>query len=404
MLVPADISDRRLVGVHAEHVSNVSSSEFPGHYPDEDYRWDLTEFKRLLHLDITRLSQRSIELDLVGVDASIANAVRRTLIADVPTLCIEAVFVWNNTSLIHDEILSHRLGLIPLNADPSFFQMRGGKSSRYGYATPRRVLNLCSFFLFLSFFLAELENATDRDTLVFRLEVSCTRNPAAPPHSNDPEELYIDHIVTSGMLKWVPQGEQAELPQFQRKPPGPTNPNIVLAKLRPGQTIMLECHAIKGYGREHAKWSPVATATYRLHPSVKILRQPPPHLVRKFADCFSPGVIKIIGEGKPEARVEVDAWKERNESMSREIFRHPEFADCVKLGRVRNWFLFSIESEGPYAPEDLFPTAMNVLRTRIDVLRRAVEALVAGNDETPEEEVDEEGAHGGGADVVMMDL
>lgn len=38
------------------------------------------------------------------------------------------------------------------------------------------------------------------------------------------------------------------------------------------QVIELEAHCCKGIGREHAKWSPVATAWYRLHPEVILLR------------------------------------------------------------------------------------------------------------------------------------
>lgn len=47
--------------------------------------------------------------------------------------------------------------------------------------------------------------------------------------------------------------------------------DILLAKLRPGQCIVLEGHCAKGVGKEHAKWSPVATAWYRLHPEVRLL-------------------------------------------------------------------------------------------------------------------------------------
>lgn len=44
--------------------------------------------------------------------------------------------------------------------------------------------------------------------------------------------------------------------------------DILIAKMRPGQCIDLEAHATKGIGAEHAKWSPVATAWYRLLPEV----------------------------------------------------------------------------------------------------------------------------------------
>jgi len=54
---------------------------------------------------------------------------------------------------------------------------------------------------------------------------------------------------------WKPAGEQTEV--FAANPPAPTNPNIVLAKLRPGQAVDIEVHAIKGVGKDHAKFSPV---------------------------------------------------------------------------------------------------------------------------------------------------
>ena len=49
--------------------------------------------------------------------------------------------------------------------------------------------------------------------------------------------------------------------------------DILLAKMRPGQVIDLEAHAVKGIGAEHAKWSPVATAWYRLQPEVVLTQQ-----------------------------------------------------------------------------------------------------------------------------------
>lgn len=58
-------------------------------------------------------------------------------------------------------------------------------------------------------------------------------------------------------MEWKPAGEQEDV--FARKPPAPTNPNIVLTKLRPGQGVEMELHAVKGVGKDHAKFSPVGT-------------------------------------------------------------------------------------------------------------------------------------------------
>ena len=47
------------------------------------------------------------------------------LCMQVPTMAIEKVFIANNTSLIQDEVLAHRLGLIPISVDPRLFEYAG---------------------------------------------------------------------------------------------------------------------------------------------------------------------------------------------------------------------------------------------------------------------------------------
>lgn len=81
-----------------------------------------------------------------------------------------------------------------------------------------------------------------------------------------------------------------------------------------------------------------ATATYRLLPTILLspTNPVPPHLATKFASCFSPGVIRVHPVTKA---VSVDTEKLREESVSREVFRHAEFEGMVKLGRVRDWFI-----------------------------------------------------------------
>ena len=147
----------------------------------------------------------------------------------VPTVAIEYVYVWNNTSVMVDEVFSHRLGLIPLNVDPALLEVKESPN----------------------------DQATDRNTIVFKLQIECTRNTSAPRDSTDPAVLYNNSEVRAGHLQWISQGEQAEV--FASSPPAPTIPEIVLVKLRPGQAIEMEMHAVKGLGKDHAKFSPVGT-------------------------------------------------------------------------------------------------------------------------------------------------
>lgn len=55
----------------------------------------------------------------------------------------------------------------------------------------------------------------------------------------------------------------------------PVHSDILLAKLAPGQVIDLFMIAQKGLGRDHAKFSPVCTAAYRLLPSVTLSEEAP---------------------------------------------------------------------------------------------------------------------------------
>ena len=167
---------------------------------------------------------------MVGIDASIANAFRRILISEVPTMALEAVYLYTNTSLIQDEVLCHRLGLIPILADPTQFSFKeeaGGEGN-------------------------------DQNTVIFKMTADCTRDRNGDVQGAE---------VKSGQLEWVPVGAQGE--RFEGDGAiRPVHDDILVAKLRPGQSIRLEAHCVKGIGQDHAKFSPVSTAFYRLLPKI----------------------------------------------------------------------------------------------------------------------------------------
>lgn len=302
---------------------------------------------------------------LKGFDPAIANAFRRILIAEIPTLAIEYVYVYNNTSVIQDEVLASRLGLVPL------------KGSVEG-------IN------WLSWFRKPTEDdpeggstSSDFNTIVMRLDVECTVNRHALPGEEDPRKLYSDGHIYAKDLTFHPVGRQEE--HFSGEGEiRPVNPDILLVKLRPGQKIEMELHCIKGFGADHAKFSPVATATYRLLPDIKITRPILGEDAVKFSRCFPPGVIALDKvsaeeasrsgsgyeghEGEDKAVVN-DPYKD---TVSRECLRHEEFKNKVKLGRVRDHFIFNIESTGQFPSDTLFLESTKVLKLKCVRIKRAL--------------------------------
>ncbi|XP_026193554.1 DNA-directed RNA polymerases I and III subunit RPAC1 [Cyclospora cayetanensis] len=74
-----------------------------------------------------------------------------------------------------------------------------------------------------------------------------------------PRDMYAKNLT------WIPLSERQKQ-KFAEDPPAPVHPDILITKLRPGQEIELVGFLEKGLGKTHAKWSPVATAVYRLEP------------------------------------------------------------------------------------------------------------------------------------------
>ncbi len=183
--------------------------------------------------------------DLKGAEAPLANALRRIMMSEIPTMAIEKVELWQNTSVIPDENLAHRVGLCPIMVDPNLFEDKD----------PETPFN-------------------DTNSLRFKLHVVCTKKDPkmqTPLNINDvaEEERIFNHSnVYSGDLVWIPIGNQAA--RFKSNPPRPLLDDILIAKLRPGQEIEMELICEKGIGKTHAKWSPVCTAYYRLMPDIRI--------------------------------------------------------------------------------------------------------------------------------------
>ena len=70
-----------------------------------------------MEIIFSRLDENNARFQLAGCTTPFANSIRRAMIGEVPTLAIETVKIYDNTSALFDEMLTHRLGLIPIRSD-----------------------------------------------------------------------------------------------------------------------------------------------------------------------------------------------------------------------------------------------------------------------------------------------
>lgn len=257
------------------------TNEFPN---DPSEFFSLKNFKDNLQIEIKSLSDEEMIFDIKGVDAPLANALRRILISEIPTMAIDICNFYQNTSIIPDEVLAHRLGLVPIFADANLFNYKQNE-----------------------------EETSEFNSILFKLHAICPKN--------------IDTLdVLSGDLKWIPQGGQKNRFEDIR----PIHSDIVLTKLKPGQEIEIEIVCLKGIGKTHAKWSPVSTAYYRLLPEINLLKEVKGEKAIQIKQICPMKVFDIEDTGK------LKIADSRKCTMCRECIRQEEYSSYIQLSKRKD--------------------------------------------------------------------
>jgi len=151
-----------------------------------------------------------LRLELVDVPLSMGNAIRRFIINEVPTMAVEEVLVIENTSHLTNEVLTHRISLIPFTTDLD------------NYVLPEKCD--CGSKL-----------GCERCSVRFSLRASATKEVLT---------VYSADLVRESGSERV----------------APMSGDFQIVKLAPGQSVELELYVRLGKGKKHAKWqSGIAT-------------------------------------------------------------------------------------------------------------------------------------------------
>jgi len=74
-------------------------------------------------VEILEKTEDTLKIIIRGIDEVIANTIRRTIISEVPTLAFKTLTFTKNESAMYDEVLAHRIGLLPIRMDKKSFKL-----------------------------------------------------------------------------------------------------------------------------------------------------------------------------------------------------------------------------------------------------------------------------------------
>ncbi len=276
-----------------------------------------------MKIDILEMTQTKAQFVISETNPSFANALRRTIVADVPKMAIDNVefhlgpimdeknTAYESVSPLFDEAVAHRLGLIPVPTDLDAFNFRA-KCTCNGEGCPN-----C--------------------TIMYSLNKKgpCT--------------------VYSGDLE--PVGD----PKFRIK-----DDLIPIVKLAEDQALLIYATAELGTGRQHAKWQAALGAGYRYFAKIEI----------EHSKCDLGGsCVKVCPKGvlvKEDKKI---------------VVKHPERcnlcnscvevcdAGVIKVTSDPTKVLFRFETDGSLQAKEVLMRGLKTLEERFENLREQVSGL-----------------------------
>lgn len=275
-----------------------------------------------MQIQIIRKDDDSIRFKVDGIGSAFANTLRRIVLSEVPTMAMDEVVIIENSSVLHDEILALRLGLIPLTTDLDSYSLPEECSCKSELGC-----NLCRAILTL-----DIEAKDDVRT------------------------------VYSGDL-------------FPENPGiSPVSDKIPIAKLAPDQKVRLEAYARLGRGKAHAKWQPVSACTHRYMPIINIDEDRCDDCGECAKICPRRVLVKEDNEIKMQNLTEC--------TLCRDCVRVCKMdPPAIEVNWDEESFIFDIESNGVLPVERIVSEALNIFQRKFSSF---LESLTVKNNEQEE--------------------
>jgi DNA-directed RNA polymerase subunit D len=283
-------------------------------------RWQARK-ESVMEIEFSSIDDSLARFTLAGASPAFANAFRRAMIGEVPTLAIDDVRIYDNTSAFFDEMLAHRLGLIPLKTDLS----------------------------------------------ALSTQEKCTCGGAGCPGCTVTFTLSVEGPKTVLSSDLIPQDPHAT----------PVHDNIPIVKLTKGQKLVVEARATLNTGRVHAKWQPTLVCGFKNHPVISISEA-----CDACGMCVEecPRTILAV-QGK---KVEVIEGKLPDCSMCRLCERACLASGigeepAITISAEDDRYIFVVESDGSLPVKEIMDRALQYIRDQSDELERQL-GEISGNE------------------------
>ncbi len=279
-----------------------------------------------MNIEKRELSERKARLIISDANATLANALRRVLIADVPKMAIEDVEFhlgtiagregdeaeYESTTPLFDEIIAHRLGLVPIPTDLNLYNFKDECDTCEG------------------------EGCTNC-TVIYSL------------NKKGPCTVYSGDLVPVGDAKSRVADEL-----------------IPIVKLTDEQALLIYATAELGTSKEHTKWQPTSGVGYKYYPEIEIDHE----LCNLCGDCISKCPVNILEEKKKKLVV-----TDTEECKLCNVCVEACPKDAIKVKGREDKFILSYETDGSLSAEDVLKESLQILVNKFGNVIELVENI-----------------------------
>ncbi len=274
-----------------------------------------------MQVKVVSHKEDALKILVEETEPAFVNALRRVLIADVPKMAIEDVEFhlgpiraedgkeYESVAPLFDEMIAHRLGLVPIPTDLALYNRREDCPTCHGEGCPS-----C--------------------TIIYSLN---KRGPG---------------LVTSADME--PIGDTKLRPKDQ---------GIPIVQLHEGQAILIYATAQLGTGKEHAKWQPTHGVGYAYSPTIKAGAKALDPLDPTVPFCTAHMLTTSLQEETAELPADCPVCAR---------FREAYKVDSVKISSDPTRFVLQFETDGSIPAKDVLLKGLDILTERFgDIANQA---------------------------------